>query len=180
MKIFDFIRLTSIALSFCLFAGSVEAVKVEDGDQSSDVQYIKVSCSKNQICGLEEKVVQFNQVDSIKGLQLKRGGKIVIKEDGVYFISVIGEAGISGVTSEANVNIWINKNENRIPHTTITQYLGSSNAVNVIKTETVIPLEKDDEITIGYSATAISTGLIAEHEPDQEPIPSAILSMFKI
>lgn len=173
MKIF----LSSILCLLTLSSLNAVPTGKEKGDKSV---YAQLSSQQNQITE-DPSLVIFENVDSISGLKLETKNKLVVKEDGLYFVSLAGTIGDKKFSRPGNVNLYLIKNNNIIQNTAVSKLVNEWHTKDQISAHAILSLKVGDIISIGFSASGPGIGLVSIAEsPNNPAIPSVILSMFKI
>jgi hypothetical protein len=150
---------------------------------ATNAPFAQLSSSKVQIPTKEPSVVSLGTVDGSSGLEVVSNNKIVIKEEGTYFVMAAGQVGAdkNAASAEGYVDLWLIQNGAGVPNSNTRQFVSHRQATSVLVAQTILPLKAGDTISVGYSANKPSVGLIPTEASQKEPgIPSIIFSIFKI
>lgn len=147
--------------------------------------FAQLSSVHTQLPGTDRHFVSMRNVDAISGIGLQNNAftRIEIKQSGSYFIVAAGQVGASDHAPSAvgHVDIWLVRNGAPIPNSGARQYIDHKKDTVVLVTQAVMPLNVGDSLSVGYSSTLPTLGLIAKNAHGDEPaIPSMMFSLFKI
>jgi hypothetical protein len=147
---------------------------------SSSGTYAQLSSSKTQLPGASSKVLNIEIIDGISGLTVASNNKVIIEEEGNYFISVSAQVGNQGLGLLGWVDLYLMKNGKAIQHTNVRQVV-DSNVPESLGTQCVLHLKVGDYISAGIDANAPNLGVIASKKNSgQGSAQSVIFSIFKI
>lgn len=126
-------------------------------------------------------LVRMDNTDYLENLELtSQKDKVIIKEDGIYYIQSAGQVGSISPGVIGYMDIWFEKNGAPIPNSNCRATVDPSTFTTVLISQTILKLSKGDMIGTRYAASGPSLGFIFM-EPDNEPaIPSLIFSIFKV
>lgn len=158
----------TIFFSLCLTISSASAF--------ADQIYAQLSSFTTQIPTNNSDLVIFENSEIISGLRVDGHKKITIREEGLYIITLTGQAGAQGLAARGNVNLWVNRNGRAIAYTKVGQTIENRSATHSMTSQSAIFLKKGDTITIGISSDFPSIGIIGEAGDS----PSAMLTIFKL
>ncbi len=125
--------------------------------------------------------VKMDSVDNLQNLEIASSkDKIIIKEEGTYFIIATGQIGGISAGAKGYIDIWFVKNDVPIPNSNNRMTITDYRTVGVLTTQFIIKLSPNDTIATRYFASAPSIGFVFS-QPDREPIVSSfLLSIFKV
>lgn len=166
-------------LALCLLVVSNEGFANEKESHSGAI-FAEMSSNITQISGVQPKVVNFDKVDAISGLQVINN-QIIVQESGTYFLIAKGNIGVRGLNLYGNVQMWFNRNGKPLAGSTSRQSVDSSTSFYNLVSQAVVSLRAGDAIHLSVVANAASLGLVAiDGNATLPAVPSAVLTMFKI
>ena len=109
-------------------------------------------------------------------------GDIIIKQSGMYLIIAGPQVGKNKGTRNRWIDFWLRVNNVDVPNSNIRRVLTDSQEKDVIPLNSVIPLNRGDNMNIMMAAENDSEGIGIEFiEPDGEPdIPSIIVTIVQL
>lgn len=144
--------------------------------------YAQISSLNTQALGdAKTAIVKMENMEVSNGIDLASSkDKVMIKEDGVYFIMAAPQVGSTNSSATGYVDVWLMRNGNQMPNSNVRKGIAQGSDTTVVVSQTIAKLNAGDSIGIGYSASNPALGLIFT-KPENEPaIPSLIFSIFKI
>ncbi len=167
------IRLFSIFLILVLGSFSVSVYAQNTG------AYTQLSSLQNQLATGSSNLALLETVNSMQNLSSTQN-KITVKSSGLYFVMAAGQVGAIKEGVNGYVDLWLIQNGKAVANSN-TRLTVDNKSTSVLVSQTLIQLKAGDTISVGYSASDSSMGLIATPETNSEPaIPSIIFSMYKI
>ena len=170
----------AIILSIALFCSNFVQLEAQVITPNPSAVYAQLSSSHNQM-SMNPAIVNMEQIDGISGLTLLTSNKVVINQPGTYFILATGQVGAVNFNPPGYFNLWFIRNNQSIPNTGTNKYLDNRLDKVFVTSHVVIQLKQRDTISVGYSSTDSSIGLIASPASEGESaIPSINFSMYRI
>lgn len=154
-----------------------------------DKVYVQLSDSTNQQPTTTlPTAIKFNTNDFLSGVGHNTAGendKIVISENGVYFLIAGGQVGRENGMLLQFVDMWFRVNGKDIANTNTRASLPEGLSIEdtiVLITQMAMPLAKGDVAQVMFSVSDTNTGigLIATKPVDEPLVPSCIFTMYKI
>jgi len=149
----------------------------------SETPFAQLSSLKTQIPTKEASAVKLETTDGKSGIDVAESTKVTIKDSGSYFIMASGQVGAQKNASSADgyVDLWLIQNDKNVANSNTRQYISQNQFTAVLVSQAIISLNAGDTISVGYSASKPSLGLVATEATAAEPaIPSIIFSIYKI
>lgn len=182
MKIANYIQtlFKDCVFILCLLVSSSGLFASEKEIFSKKEAFAHLSSFTSQVATPDNnKIVTMESIDELSGLKVEENKKVIVKESGLYFVIVSGRVGTEGISLVGNIDLFLMKNGQPIPHSyTNYQSLSRITTSNLVS-HVVLPLKKGDYISVGISSDSTNLGLIAFSTPHKK-IPSLIFSMYQI
>ncbi len=126
-------------------------------------------------------LVKMEVADELLNIDLSpQKTKLIIKEDGVYFIMASGQVGAVSSGASGYVDLWLVKNDKQVPNSNCRITINDSAETDVLISQAALTLKTGDTISSGFSSSGPSLGFIFT-QPDNEPaIVSFLFSIFKL
>jgi len=132
--------------------------------------------------------IKFNTNDYLSGVKHSPAGendKIIILENGIYFLIAGGQVGRESGMLLQFVDMWFRVNGKDIANTNTRASLPEGLSIEdtiVLITQMAMPLSKGDtaQVMFSVSDTNVGVGLVATKPIDEPLIPSCIFTMYKI
>jgi len=143
--------------------------------------YAQLSSSQNQSANGPVNLAFIDKVDSLQNMSSTQN-KVIVKADGIYFVMAAGQIGAikKGVVDNGYVDLWLVQNGKVVANSN-TRLTVNNAATGVLVSQTLMPLKAGDTISVGFSASDPSLGLVTIPATNGEPaIPSIIFSMHKV
>lgn len=167
--------LTLLVLSFLVVNSNFSA------DEGVKTPYIQLSSLKSQMYDPESRIVHLEQIDGSQNIDVTTPDKIIIKEAGTYFMVAAGQVGAEKLGDSGFVDLWFLRNGQPIPNSGVRQSVSDSKLTAVLISQTIMPLNAGDSISVAFFANKTTLGLVAFPPFQNEPgIPSIIFTMYKI
>lgn len=145
--------------------------------------HVRASSHENQFPSAEgPHHVGLEHLDASTNIAQISNHKFRVEKSGTYLIIATGQAGVNIVAPPGHLDFWLIKNDAPISNTGARVTLPNSNATTVVISQTVLELAHHDLISVGYSSSSSSIGLLAipPSSPNEPGIPSATLSVILI
>jgi len=147
--------------------------------------YVQLSSPTTQVASNANTpaMVAIEDVDTGQGITKNSNStEFTVKQSGNYFIMAAAQVGAQkGSGRNGAVNLWLVKNGRPISNSNTQQNIGNESTTAVLISQTILPLKQGDRISVSFSASNTSLGLISTPMTNNEPaIPSIIFSMFKM
>ena len=139
-------------------------------------QQAQLSASASQT-GSGPAKVRLDVVDFAVGIDHPTPTDIVIKHSGLYFMMISAQIGSKAATGY--VDIFIRVNGKNVPNTNKRQSIVSSDHTAVLVSQGVGLLKPGDVITVLFSASDPSLGLIATKPRGEPAVPAVTVSIFR-
>lgn len=126
-------------------------------------------------------VMKMELVDAIENMDLSlEKDKVIVKEEGVYVIMIVGQVGATTPGAAGNVDIWISKNGAPLTNSGSRMTVEHSLWTGTIVSQTIAILKPGDTISTHFAATAPSLGVLFLQPPNEPAVASASFTMYKI
>jgi hypothetical protein len=132
-------------------------------------------------------VVQLQNVDVIESMDWNKDeNKLIVKEDGLYFIMAVAQVGAreSGAKvpdTGGDLYLWFAKNNVPINNSSNWIHVSPQSKSNTIVDQYALPLSKGDSLQFMFSTNTTSVGLVAFRGTEQRPnSPGLTVSVFKL
>ncbi|MDP3561589.1 MAG: hypothetical protein Q8R83_05375 [Legionellaceae bacterium] len=148
---------------------------------SAAIEYTQLTSTQNQPAINASNLVAFETVDGIQNIGSALN-KVVIKDSGFYFIMAVGQAGLikSDASGTGYVDLWLIKNGTPLPNTGTRQGVNAEMTGSIV-TQAIIQLNAGDSLSIGFSASNPSFGLLSIPATASVPtVTSFSLTIYKI
>jgi hypothetical protein len=170
--------------------GIIERIENLESKNLGQVAYAQLSSAKTQRSNTHEPVkIRFELRDAISGVDFDpriNNSAIGIMHDGAYFVMAAPQVGRlhADSTKPACANFFISINDKPLENSNVTLCLPKEDYTtkDVIVTQGIIPLHKDDTVSVMMSTMDFEDGMGAEAlNPENEPtVPSVIFSIFRL
>jgi len=121
--------------------------------------------------------IVFDHVESAMGFELDDSKtKILVKEAGVFYLTLIGQAGSSDEKSlmlGGSVNLWITKNDKPISNSNAIRAIGINNKTGILVSQAIVQLNPGDTIGAAYSSTEPKENLGLIYTPANPNMPAS-------
>jgi hypothetical protein len=126
-------------------------------------------------------LIKVEVTDEIKNLSISNGkDKLIIKEDGVYFVLVTAQVGAIKELTKGYLDLWFVKNDVALSNTNCRLSIKEWTDTAVLMTQVSEKFQAGDTLSVRFSSSSPELGIICI-KPENEPIiPSVILSIFKL
>ena len=121
------------------------------------------------------KVVTFNACDGAKRLS-SLGGAVGFPEAGSYFVTAAGQVGGAGT---GTVKLWIHLNGKDVENSNAEQSV-TEGTTSVLVSQGVVEVKAGDKLTLVFSSTVPTIGLVATKAGKEPCVPSMIFSAFLV
>ena len=138
------------------------------------VPYAQLSSTETQMGGAA-KVVTFNACDGAKRLS-SLGGAVGFPEAGSYFVTAAGQVGGAGT---GTVKLWIRLNGKDVENSNAEQSV-TNGTTSVLVSQGVVEVKAGDKLTLVFSTTVPTIGLVATKAGKEPCVPSMIFSAFLV
>ena len=173
MVTIKFFQLVTSAIFCCLFNVCVYA--------DNPVVFTQLTSLQNQPALSPINLASLEKVDGIENIG-NALTHITINKAGYYFIIAVGQAGVvkQGASGNQYLDIWLIKNgvpiANSTNRITVSEFL-----TGTVVTQNIVGLHANDTVSVGFTASDPSFGLIATPAKGQEPaIASLVFSIYRL
>lgn len=165
----------------CFFLASVMPTTKAFADSSP--AHVRASSMTNQFPTSGHNIAIIEHIDTIDNIEYINHQMFGIKYSGTYFVVASGEIGVDIVAPPGHLDLWLVRNGTPVPNSRTRVSIRNSQQTSlVVVTQAIIDLNKNDTISVGYSSSSGSIGLVAiDPTSSNEPaIPSVALSMVLV
>jgi len=132
-------------------------------------------------------VATLQNVDNLEEIDWdKEENKLIIKEDGVYFVMAVAQVGAREYGSALSDNggdlsFWFALNDKVIANTGTWHHVSPQSKSNTIVDQYALPLKKGDALSFMFSASTTSIGMVTFRGTETRPSsPGLSVSVFKM
>jgi hypothetical protein len=174
--------LRSITSAIVLFAASYCYANPVTNPVANPVVYTQLTSLKNQPALGPINLASLEIVSGIENIG-NAPTSIKVEQGGYYFVIAAGQAGAirdNPAGGNQHVDIWFIKNGASIPNST-SRITVSPDVTGTVITQNIIFLSENDTLSVGFTATDPSYGLVGTLAKDKEPaVTSLTLTAYKI
>lgn len=130
-------------------------------------------------------LITMNQNDDLSGITHSttiNSDRIIIRKKTTYFILAAAQVGKTSGTTNVNIDIWLRKNGVDVPNSNTRAGIVLSTDTQVLVSQTIVDMNKDDYFQIMLSVSSLSqgAGIIASSPSGEPAIPSIIVSIYEV
>lgn len=150
--------------------------------QKQSTPYLQMSSTVSQTPQKDNQIIKMESIDAKQNIDIdEKHEKVLIKEEGIYFITTVIQVGATSPTTEAGwVDVWLNLNGEQMPNSNMRSVIGSQIDTNVLVCQAVQALKQGDSLSVGFSSSDPSLGVIMIQVKNEPVIASITLTAFKL
>lgn len=143
--------------------------------------YGQFSSLFTQMPGTKSSIVKFDSIDVIKNLVVSPSkDKIIIKEDGVYFLIASGQVGALTDPANGYMDLWVVRNDRPVANSNARMSIRDASETGALITEVIVELKTGDTVSFGFSASNPNLGFIYSEPANEPAVVSFYVSIFKM
>ena len=174
--IFSLMLVLALVITTVIVAPRVALAAGNNQDVQND-KYTQLSSSVDQIPATDEKMlVKFERDIGSSNLDLTPNG-VIVKKLGMYLI--IAAPQVTASMDGGCLDLWLNVSGNDVPNSNVQLCQTKAGDTNVILSQNILQLEKDDLLKVLASSPNNGAFLDAIEVPDEPLIPSIIFTMVE-